>query len=61
LSSIEWGIEFREANLPGCELGGRGMELSLVFGIGSCRIMAEKKFTVRRRLHVWFEVTVRPV
>jgi hypothetical protein len=28
--------------VPGYELGSRGIELSLVFGIDSCRIMAIK-------------------
>jgi hypothetical protein len=30
--------------LPGYELGSRGIELSPVFGIGSCRIIARKEF-----------------
>jgi hypothetical protein len=46
--------EFRDASLPGYELGSKGIQLSRVFGIGSCRIMA-----VKRRLYVRFEVTVR--
>jgi hypothetical protein len=35
-------VELRQANLPGYELGNRGIELSPVFGTGSCRIMARK-------------------
>jgi hypothetical protein len=36
-------VEFRDASLPGYELGSKGIELSLVFGIGSCRMMARKE------------------
>jgi hypothetical protein len=40
-SSVEKSrVAFREASLPGYELVGGGIELSRVFGIGSCRIMA---------------------
>jgi hypothetical protein len=36
-------VEFQEASLPGYELGSRGIELSRVFGIGSCRIIARNE------------------
>jgi hypothetical protein len=39
---MEWRFEFRDASLPGYELGSR-IELSQVFGIGSCSIMARKE------------------
>jgi hypothetical protein len=35
-------VKFRDASLPAYEVGGRGIELSPVFGIGSCRIRARK-------------------
>jgi hypothetical protein len=34
---------------PGYELGSRGTELSRVFGIGSCRIMAIKKLDCAKK------------
>jgi hypothetical protein len=42
-SAVEKRVEFRDASLPGYELGNRGMELSRVFGIDSCRIMARNE------------------
>jgi hypothetical protein len=39
-SSRKRRVERRDDSLPGYELG---IELSLVFGIGSCRIMARKE------------------
>jgi hypothetical protein len=42
-------VEFRDANLPGYELGSREIDLSRVFGIGSCRIMARKKIGCEKK------------
>jgi hypothetical protein len=39
---VELSFSFRDASLPGYELGSRGIELSRMFGIGGCRIMARK-------------------
>jgi hypothetical protein len=45
---ISGAVEFRDASLPGYELGSRGIELNRAFGIGFCRIMARKE----RKPHV---------
>jgi hypothetical protein len=42
LGSVELSAEFRDASLPGYELGWRGNESRGAFGIGSCRIVARK-------------------
>jgi hypothetical protein len=44
-------VEFRDASLPAYDFGSRGVELSRVFGIGSCRIMARKELGCER-LHM---------
>jgi hypothetical protein len=43
VEAIRWRVEVRDASLPGYELGSRETEVSRVFGIGSCRIMARRK------------------
>jgi hypothetical protein len=49
LSSIEWRVEFRDASPPGYESGNRGIELSPVFGISSCRIMERKEICCEKK------------
>jgi hypothetical protein len=41
--SVKKLVVFRDASRSGYELGRRGFELSRVFGIGSCSIMATKE------------------
>jgi hypothetical protein len=48
--SREWRVEFRDASLQGYELGSRGIEMSRVFGIGSCIIMARMELDCEEQI-----------
>jgi hypothetical protein len=42
-------VQFRDASLPGYELGSRGIELYRVFGIGTYRIMVKEELDCERK------------
>jgi hypothetical protein len=42
-------VEFRDTSLPGYELGSTGIELSRVFRIVSCRIMARRELGCEKK------------
>jgi hypothetical protein len=61
---MNW-VEFRDASLPGYELGSIGTELSRVFGIDNCRIMARNELGGAKKISyvIWSdeEAVINPL